>query len=174
MLNLIRIERNVGGEVPWNIFFIFNFLQFVKNQTLAAKWWKLNQRTLTLGGNITVRLVSTLTGTDQNDNMLLIVWSEAIESTLAKLETSRSFLCNLQRKQSSWSDIVSIVYLNQRKLTYLVRCTADLLFGKFGFSSFVMLELTSNLLVPLNRNCSMGVQLYSDTFPYKVSEYSLS
>ena len=50
----------------------------------------MKQRTLTVGGSITVCLVSSLTRLDltKYENMLLFVYSEAVESNLVKLETS--------------------------------------------------------------------------------------
>ena len=54
----------------------------------------LHQTTLTAGGRITVRLVSSLTRQDltQKENMLLFLCSEAVESKLVKLETSRTVI----------------------------------------------------------------------------------
>ena len=50
----------------------------------------LNQRTLTVGGSIIVRLVSSLTRLDLTNKeiLLFLVCSEAPESKLVKLETS--------------------------------------------------------------------------------------
>ena len=50
----------------------------------------MKQRTLTVGGSITVCLVSSLTRLDltKYENMLLFVYSEAVESNLVKLGTS--------------------------------------------------------------------------------------
>ena len=50
---------------------------------------------LTVGGRITVRLVSSLTRlnlTKEENNMLLFVSSEAVESKLVKLETCQTVI----------------------------------------------------------------------------------
>ena len=52
----------------------------------------MNQRTLTIRKNITVCLVCRFTRLDltKQENMLLFLCSEAVESKLVKLETSRT------------------------------------------------------------------------------------
>ena len=52
------------------------------------------QRALTVGGSITVQLVSSLTRLDlnQKENMLFIVYSKSAESKLVKPETSRALI----------------------------------------------------------------------------------
>ena len=57
---------------------------------LIGKMLWVGQRTLTIGGRITVQLVSSLTRLDltKKENMLLFVLSEAVQSELDKLETS--------------------------------------------------------------------------------------
>ena len=54
----------------------------------------LNQRTLTVGKRITVRLVFSLKRLDltKEENMLFFACSEATESKLVKLETSRTVI----------------------------------------------------------------------------------
>ena len=54
----------------------------------------LNQRTLSVGKSIDVRLVSSLARLDLTikENVRLIVCSEAVESKLDKLETSQTVI----------------------------------------------------------------------------------
>ena len=54
----------------------------------------MKQKTLTVVGSITVRLVSSLTRLDlpKYENMLLFGYSEAVESNLVKLETSHTVI----------------------------------------------------------------------------------
>ena len=75
------------------------------NECGAMRFHQVGQKRLTIGGRITVWLVSSLTRLDltKNENMLLFVCCEAIESKLVKLETSHtvilfpklSFLCEV-------------------------------------------------------------------------------
>ena len=61
---------------------------------LIGKMLWVGQRTLTIGGRITVQLVSSLTRLDltKKENMLLFVLSEAVQSELDKLETSHTVI----------------------------------------------------------------------------------
>ena len=61
---------------------------------LIGKMLWVGQRTLTIGGRITVWLVSSLTRLDltKKENMLLFVLSEAVQSELDKLETSHTVI----------------------------------------------------------------------------------
>ena len=53
-------------------------------------------------------------------------------------------------------------------------CSTNLLFGCFGFSCFAYVKSTTYVLVWLNPTSETEGQLYSDTFPYEVREYSLA
>ena len=64
------------------------------NECGAMRFHQVGQKRLTIGGRITVWLVSSLTRLDltKKENMLLFVLSEAVQSELDKLETSHTVI----------------------------------------------------------------------------------
>ena len=115
------------------------------------------QRTLTVRGRITVRLVSSLTTLDltNEENMLLFVCSEAVGSERVKLETSHAVKSTFHHSECS------LTYL------YLVSHTLLCLFYLLSLSLSLSPVSTLNSLslsfflfnVSVDDNCLKGFQV---------------